>query len=98
MVKKIISGVTLILIILLVGMTIYKLVIRHNEKLYNVLFSEIKYQANKCYLEEKCESNILLKELYEKGYLDTKYDPISKEELNVNLKIEILENEIKIIN
>ena len=96
MVKKIISVITIILFLLVSGMTIYKLVIRHNNKLYNVLYSEIKYQANRCFLEKKCESNIVLSELYEKGYLDIKYDPISKEELDRNLKIIILDDEIKI--
>ena len=48
-------------------MTIYKINKKHEEKLYNVLYSEIKYAANKCCLEDKCEKNIKLRELYEKN-------------------------------
>ena len=97
MVKKIISTISIILVILVSGTTIYKIVIRHNEKLYDVLYSEIKYQANKCFLEEKCKKNIILNELYEKGYLETKFDPVTKEELNRNLKIEITDNSVNIL-
>ena len=98
MVKKIISVISIILILLITGTTIYKLVSRHNERLYDVLYSNIEYQAKKCYLEEKCQSNIILSELYDKGYLEAQYDPISKEELNRNLKIEIVNGEVKIDN
>ena len=98
MVKKIISIVLIFLVLIITSMTIYKLIIRHNNKLYNVLYSEIKYKANRCYLEEKCKSSMRLSDLYEKGYLDIMYDPVTKEELNKNLEIEILNNEIIIKN
>ena len=98
MVKKIVSVIVILLILLITGVTIHKLVVRHNEKLYNVLYSEIKYKANRCYLEEKCGKNIILKDLYDKGYLEVMYDPISKEELDKNLKIEISDDKIIIDN
>ena len=94
--KNIIKVLIIITLILIIVFTIYKLNKKHEEKLYDVLYSEIKYKANKCYLDKKCESTITLKELYEKEYLSTQYDPISKEELNNNIKIVIKENEIKI--
>lgn len=96
MVKKIVSIIFLVLVLIVFGVTIHKLILRHNEKLYNVLYSEIEYKANRCYLEEKCSNNIVLSELYEKGYLTTQYDPITKEELNKNLKIQIINDEIVI--
>jgi hypothetical protein len=79
-------------------LTIYKLNKRHEDRLYNVMYSEIKYQAKKCYLKDECESSITLNELYEKKYLETMYDPISKEELNKNIKIIIKDEKIEIAN
>lgn len=87
MVKKLSSIIAVVLVIVITIMTIYKLNKRHEDKLYNVLYSEIKYAANKCFLESKCEKNIVLSELYEKDYLDIKYDPITKEELSKDMKI-----------
>lgn len=86
----------LILILTLCFFTIYKLIKNHESKLYNVLYSEIEYKAKKCYLEKKCEENIVLSELYEKKYLNTMYDPISKEELNKNIKITIKKDKVEI--
>ena len=96
MVKKVSNILSIILIVIITVLTIYKLNKRHVDKLYNVLYSEIKYEAKKCYLEEKCEKNITLRELYEKDYLEIKYDPISKEELNSDLKITIENNNVKV--
>lgn len=98
MVKKISNISIIILSIILIGFTIYKLNKRHVDKLYNVLYSEIKYQAQKCYLKKECESEITLKDLYEKKYLDTQYDPISKEELNKDIKIIIKDEKIEIVD
>ena len=94
--KKITKILIIITIILIIIFTIYKLNKRHEEKLYDVLYSEIKYKANKCFLYKKGEDSITLKELYEKEYLSTQYDPISKEELNSDLKIIIKDDKIKI--
>ena len=94
--KNITKVLIIISLILIVVFTIYKLNKKHEKKLYEVLYSEIKYKANKCFLDKKCESTITLKELYDKKYLNTQYDPISKEELNSNLKIIIKDNKIKI--
>lgn len=94
--KKISSIIVVILVFVIIGMTMYKMNKQHEDKLYNVLYSEIKYAANRCFLEEKCSKDIILSELYEKKYLKTKYDPISKEELSKDLKIFIKDNSIKI--
>lgn len=94
--KKIIETLLILTILLIIIFTIYKLNKRHENKLYDVLYLEIKDKANKCFLDKKCESNITLKELYEKEYLSTQYDPISKEELNSDIKIIIKDDEIKI--
>lgn len=98
MVKKIIRFIICLVILIIVGTTVYKLVDRHNNRLYEVMYSKIKERAKKCNLEEKCTDNIKLYELYEKGYIEVQYDPISKEELNKDLEIIITEEEIKINN
>ena len=68
----------------------------YEDKLYNVLYSEIKYAAKDCYLKKECKSKITLKELYEKKYLETQFDPITKEELNSSTKITIKDEKIEI--
>lgn len=98
MVKKITNISLIIILIVLISLTGYKLNKRHEDRLYNVLYSEIKYQAKKCFLDKKCENNITLDELYEKKYLEIKYDPISKEELDKNIKIKVSNEKIEIVN
>lgn len=92
--NSIVMIIYLLLIIILCGFIVYKLVINHESRLYNVLYSEIKYKAKKCYLDKKCDENMYLYELYDKKYLDTMYDPISKEELNKNIKIKIKDKDV----
>ena len=84
----------LLLIILVGSLTVYKIIKNHESKMYDVLYSEIEYKAKRCYLEKKCEENITLSQLYEKKYLDIKYDPISKEELSKDMKITIKEDKV----
>ena len=91
--KKKINKILLIMfsvvLLILILSTIYKINKNHEDKLYSVLYSKIEYQANKCYLENFCDKEIVLKDLYEKKYLDILYDPISKEKLDENIKIKI---------
>ena len=94
--KLLIIVFSLVFCIILI-LTLYKLNKKHEEKLYNVLYSEIKYAANQCFLKKDCENNITLKDLYDKNYLEIKYDPISKEELNKNIKIIIKDEKIEIV-
>ena len=93
MVKKISSFLIIILFITISILTVFKMNKNHENKLYNVLYSEIKYAANTCYLEKKCNSEITLQTLYDNNYLNTEYDPITKEELNKDLKITIKNND-----
>ena len=83
-----------LLLILLSIITIYKINKNHEKKLYDVLYSEIEYKAKKCYLDKVCSDSFTLSFLYENNYLDIMYDPISKEELNKNMKINIENNKV----
>ena len=81
--------------LLIIGiLTIYKMNKKHKDKLYDVLYSEIEYKAKRCYLEHVCEEEFTLNTLYENKYLDIMYDPISKEELNKDLRIIIKDGEV----
>lgn len=95
--KKILTILLIIIMGIVLILTAYKLNKKHEDKLYNVLYSEIKYQANQCFLKKECESNITLNELYEKKYLSIQYDPITKEELNKDIKIIIKDKKIEIV-
>lgn len=97
MVRKISNILIIIMLICLISLTIYKLNKRHENKLYDVLYSKIEYQAKKCFLDKKCENNITLEELYTKEYLEVQYDPISKEELNPKTEIKIKDEKIEIV-
>ena len=97
MARKISSILAIIIVICLISLTIYKLNKRHEEKLYDVLYSKIEYQAKKCFLDKKCESTMTLAELYNKEYLEVQYDPISKEELNPKIEIKIKDEKIEIV-
>ena len=94
---KFLTIILLIIIGIVLILTTYKLNKKHEDKLYNVLYSEIKYQANQCFLKKECESNITLNELYEKKYLSIQYDPITKEELNKDIKIIIKDKKLEIV-
>ncbi len=97
MVRKLSNILIIIMLICLISLTIYKLNKRHENKLYDVLYSKIEYQAKKCFLDKKCENNITLEELYTKEYLEVQYDPISKEELNPKTEIKIKDEKIEIV-
>lgn len=94
MVKKISSIVVILLSIVLIASTIYKINKQHENKLYYVLNSRIEYASNRCYLEKKCDSTFTLKDLYDNKYLETEYDPITKEELDSSLEIKIRKNKV----
>ena len=94
--NKLLTITLLSLLIIIIIFTIYKINKNHEKKLYNVLYSKIKYASNKCYLEEKCQSEITLKDLYDNKYLEIQYDPISKEELDYNTIIKINKDKITI--
>lgn len=68
-----------------IGLSTYKIVINHNEK---VLLVEEKYiieTAKKCLNEKKCSGNtITLKELYDLDYMKRQVNEVTKEYYNEN--------------
>ena len=84
----------ILLIVVVCIFTVYKIRKNHIKKQYDVLYSEIEYKSKKCYLDKVCDKSFTLSYLYEKNYLKTMYDPISKEELNKDIKISIKKNKV----
>lgn len=74
-------------IIILFVLAFYKNLNSHYEKELLVVNNKILESAKKCYLEEKCEGEITLKELYEKEYIEKQVDPSTKTDYNENVCI-----------
>lgn len=97
--KKIISATFFTILGMIVLPTIYKIYTNHNRNLVRVIENEFLYQASICFKEEKCESKIYLKDLYENKYLEEKLtNPLNKKYYDDNSYIDLEKNEIKLIS
>ena len=100
--KKKVSNFTLIsfAIILSVGIIIMASIIKirdkKNKNLLYAMESKIEYYAKRCYLENNCQNEITLKDLYDKNYLTVIVNPVTKEILDENTKINYFNNQIVI--
>lgn len=86
--------IPIIIIVVLLGLTIYKIIKNREENLYKSLYGEIEYAAKQCFLKKECTTPTTLEELYKLNYLETKYDPVTKEILDGKMKIEYKESNI----
>ena len=79
--NKIFITLTLFIIVVAVlGLTAYKVVNDHNEKLLLVKSEYIIEKAKNCLNEKKCTgTKVTLKTLYDLGYLETQVNPVTKE-------------------
>ena len=89
--NKICITVTIIIIItLLIGVTTYKVVDKHNDKLMEVEEKYIIETAKKCLNEKKCSGRkITLQTLYDLEFLDMQANPVTKEYYNPESYVEI---------
>lgn len=89
--NKICITVTIIIIItLVIGVTTYKVVDKHNDKLMGVEEKYIIETAKKCLNEKKCSgSKITLQTLYDLEFLDMQANPVTKEYYNPESYVEI---------
>ncbi len=93
--KKVIIYTIIIIAIIIIIPTIYKIYENHNEKLLLVVEKEFSYYAKKCYYEDKCQSLVSLKDLYEAGYLEEKLtNPITKKYYRDDSTIDLNTNKI----
>ena len=89
--NKICITVTIIIIItLVIGVTTYKVVDKHNDKLMEVEEKYIIETAKKNLNEKKCSgSKITLQTLYDLEFLDMQANPVTKEYYNPESYVEI---------
>lgn len=89
--NKICITVTIIIIItLVIGVTTYIVVDKHNDKLMEVEEKYIIETAKKCLNEKKCSgSKITLQTLYDLEFLDMQANPVTKEYYNPESYVEI---------
>ena len=86
--------IPVIIILLLLFATAYKIIKNREEKLYNSLYGKIEYYARTCYLNGDCEGVITLQDLYDLDYLEVQYDPITKEILDSKTSIEYKDEKV----
>lgn len=99
MVKKIsnfsiIAWTIIILLIIVVSYSFYKITEEKNNKMIFSMEENIKYYAKRCYLEGKCKDTITLGDLYTLDYLDEVINPVTKEIVDKNTKISYVDKQI----
>ncbi len=101
--KSKISNYTIIglTIIILVGILTYnvitKIIKERNIKLDRVLTTKIIYYSKRCYLEEKCKSELTIQDLYNNGYIsDELIDYTNNAVIDPLTKISVKNNEVTI--
>ena len=68
-----------IIVVSVLGLTTYKVVSDHNEKLLLVKSEYIIEKAKNCLNEKKCTgTKVTLKNLYDLGYLEVQVNPVTK--------------------
>ena len=97
--KWIISTTIIIIFGLVIGVTSFKVVNKHNDKLLLVEEKYIIEKAKECKMEKKCNNdNITLKQLYDLKYLEKQVNPVSKEYYSLDAYVTLRNNEYVFIN
>lgn len=77
--------------------TIYKVLKHHNDNLKYVVDSLISEEAEKCFIEKKCQNDeTTLQELYQYHYLEKVSDPVTKRLYSPDSKIAYKDNKIEL--
>lgn len=97
--KWIISATIIIIFGLVIGVTSFKVVDNHNDKLLLVEEKYIIEAAKKCKIEKECNNDtITLKELYNLKYLEKQVNPVTKEYYSEDAYVTLKNNEYVFIN
>lgn len=93
-----ILGITIIsLVVTIIIASIVKISDNHNHLLTYSMQSQVEYYAKRCYVENNCVGEVTLKDLYTRNYINGEVvDPVSKEILNENIKINYIDKKIVI--
>ncbi|MDE6292071.1 MAG: hypothetical protein K2L98_00155 [Bacilli bacterium] len=59
----------------------------HEEKLIYAMKSKVEYYAKRCFLENRCANEVTIETLYDNGYLEKLYHPVTKEAIDSSIKI-----------
>ncbi|MCM1052744.1 MAG: hypothetical protein NC483_02035 [Ruminococcus sp.] len=98
MFKKVVFVTVVIILGMIIVPTIYKVYLNTNDNLIKVVEKEFGYYAKKCYNEDRCESTVYLKDLYDNKYLEEKLtDPISKQYYSDKSYFNLLNGEVSLI-
>lgn len=81
------------LVVIIVTKTTIEINKEREEKLMYSLNSKIEYYFKRCRLENRCSNDITLGMLIENGYLSEVVNPITKEILSEDLKINYVNGE-----
>ena len=98
--KKRISNLSIIFFVILallavIGVfTVIKIQKNHEDKLMYSMESTVEYYAKQCYLDDICKDTITLSVLYENNYLTEVINPVTKEVISPDLKIEYKDEKI----
>lgn len=89
--NKIWVYLTILIVFLIIAIpTTYKVVKKHNERLLKNTIGNIVNAAKDCYYNNSCvDSNITLKELYEKTSLNPISNPLTKKIYNENSYVRV---------
>lgn len=83
--------------IVIITASIVKINDNHSNLLMHSMQSQVEYYAKRCYVENKCSGEITLKDLYEREYIKEEVvDPVTKEILDENIKINYIDKKIVI--
>lgn len=82
-----------ICVIIVITSTTISLTKEHDNKLMYALNTKIEYAFKRCRLENHCSNDITLEMLYENEYLEELVNPITKEVINPNTKINYVNGE-----
>ena len=86
-----------ILIVVVITATTINLTENHEDKQIYAMQSKVEYYAKRCYLEGKCSGEVSLNKLYELKYInDQVVNPVTKEVIDSNLKINFVDNKVVI--
>lgn len=98
--KKVIVLTIFIILGMIVGPTIYKVYMNHQDNLKLVVENKFTYNAKNCYNSDVCKSTtVTLKELYDNNYLEEKLtNPKTKKYYSEDSYINLETNEIKLIS
>jgi len=85
-------------VLLIVIGTFKKVYDEHIEKEYLVIEKYIQENAKRCFLDDVCKGNsVTIKSLIEKGYIEPKVDPMTKDYIDEHIVI-VYENKECLLN